>query len=93
LLSSLLLSGFIVVLSMYFHHRIAMILLYSVTLLMIIFRYAMFFDRLTPFIFVYVGMYFDSHHILFDVMVYTCYFALIGLLYIFYDISGKRDLL
>lgn len=93
LLCSLLLSGFIFVGSMYFPYRIALIFIYSVTLLMIVFRYAMFFDRLTPFSLVYVGMYFDAHHILFDAIVYAGYIAIIGLLYFTYDLFGKRDLL
>ncbi len=91
--SALILSGFIVVCTMYIGHRYTVVVAYSVAVVLLIVRVAMFFDRFTPFDFIYVGRAPEPRLAGSYTALYAGYFGLIGLLYFLYDLRGKRDLI
>lgn len=93
MLSSLTMSGFIVVFSMYIGNRYSIMLAYSVAIILIIVRVAMFFDRFTVLDFIYIGMTPSLHHVGLYAAVYAANLGVIGLLYFLYDLRGKRDLI
>ncbi|RKJ18694.1 hypothetical protein D7X33_46015, partial [Butyricicoccus sp. 1XD8-22] len=93
IITTFIMSGFMIVSSMYVGFNYTVILSYSISILLIILPIALFYQYFVDINFIYINMFFDKMKINLYLWVYIINFTLIALLYFLYDIRGKRDLI